>query len=274
MNNLLEQIKEATSYIDNKVFFKPQYGIILGTGLGNLVNEIDVKFQLEYKDIPHFPLSTVESHSGKLIFGLIGNKKIVAMQGRFHYYEGYNMQQVTFPVRVLKALGIERIFISNVSGSLNPSITKGTICMIDDHINLHYENPLAGKNYEELGPRFTDLSAPYDQQMIDKALEIAKKQNIPATKGVYVSVPGPNLETKAEYRYLRIIGGDIVGMSTVPEVIVANHANIATFAISVVTDEGFHEDLQPLSVEEVIATAMEAEPKMTKIMKELIINCN
>ncbi len=273
MSELLKQIKEAQDYIASKASFQPQYGIILGTGLGNLVGEIDIKYELNYEDIPNFPLSTVESHSGKLIFGSLGNKNVVVMQGRFHYYEGYSMKQVTFPVRVLKQLGIEKLFISNVSGSLNPDILKGTIFMIEDHINLQPDNPLVGKNDDTLGPRFPDMSQPYNKELITKALAIAKEHNITATKGVYVSVPGPNLETKAEYKYLRIIGADIVGMSTVPEVIVANHMSIPTFAISVVTDEGFHEELQPLSVEEVIATAIEAEPKMTKVMKELIATC-
>lgn len=272
MENILQKTQEALTYIQSRTDFQPQYGIILGTGLGNLVKEIEIEQTLEYKDIPHFSLSTVESHSGKLIFGHISGKKIVAMQGRFHYYEGYSMQQVTFPVRVMKLLGIEKIMISNVSGSLNPKVLKGTIFIIEDHINLQPENPLVGKNEETFGPRFPDMSASYDKAMIKKAIEIAERNKLPYTKGVYVSVPGPNLETKAEYKYLRIIGGDVVGMSTVPEVIVANHMQLPVFAVSVVTDEGFHEDLQSLSLEEVIATAIETEPKMTLLMKELIQN--
>lgn len=268
---LLEQLKETTDYIRSKTDFQPQYGIILGTGLGNLVNDIAIETVLDYSDIPHFPVSTVESHKGKLIFGTIGDKKIVAMQGRFHYYEGYTMEQVTYPVRVLKQLGIERLFISNVSGSVNENIQKGDLLIIKDHINLQPENPLRGKNYEELGPRFPDMSEPYNLKMIDQAVAIAEKHGFRHHTGVYVSVPGPNLETKAEYVFLNRIGADIVGMSTVPEVIVAVHSGLPVFAISVVTDLGYPpEVVVKVTVEEVIAVAMEAEPKMTRVMRELI----
>ena len=266
----MQQIQESITYIRTKTDYTPEHAIILGTGLGNLVNEMNIEYSINYEDIPHFPVSTVESHKGHLLFGTIGKKKVVAMQGRFHFYEGYNMKQVTFPVRVMKYLGAEKLFVSNVSGSLNPDIPKGTIMIIKDHIYLQTDNPLTGANDENIGPRFTDMSQPYNNEMIDKAMAIAKSNNINACTGVYVSVPGPNLETKAEYKYLRIIGGDAVGMSTVPEVIVGNHMGMPVFAISVITDEGFPEDLQPVAIEEIIAIAGESEPKMTTILKELI----
>lgn len=264
-------IDETVAFIRNRIGeFVPEFGIILGTGLGRLVNEIEVEHQLMYSNIPNFPISTVEFHTGKLIFGKLGGRKVVAMQGRLHYYEGYSMQEITFPIRVMRSLGITKLFVSNAAGSLNPSIKKGSLGIICDHINLLPDNPLRGTNYESLGPRFPDMSAPYDKKMIDQGLEIAKKMDVEAHRVVYVSTSGPNLETPAEYRYMRIIGGDIVGMSTVPEVIVANHAGLPVFAISVVTDEGFHEDLQPVSLEEIIAVAHEAEPKLTSLLKELI----
>ena len=268
---MLENIQQTTSYIKNRIGdFEPEVGIILGTGLGGLVTEIEVEKQLMYSNIPDFPISTLEFHSGKLIFGILAGKKVVAMQGRLHYYEGYTMQQITFPVRVMKMLGIKTLCVSNASGALNPGFRKGDLMVIDDHINLQHLNPLIGRNEAELGPRFPDMSEPYKQIFIKKALEIAQANNITCHKGVYVAVTGPNLETKAEYRFLRIIGGDAVGMSTVPEVIVANHMGLPVFAISVLTDEGFPEDLRPVSLEEIIAVAHEAEPKMTLILKELI----
>lgn len=269
---MLNQIRESVEYIKHRIGdFSPEIGIILGTGLGGLVTEIEVEHQLMYSNIPNFPISTLEFHSGKLIFGTLAGKKVVAMQGRLHYYEGYDMKQITFPVRVLKMLGAQKLFVSNASGSLNPDFKKGALMIIEDHINLQPDNPLIGRNNEDLGPRFPDMSAPYDADLIKKGLSIAKAQNITCHKGVYVSVTGPNLETKAEYNYLRIIGGDAVGMSTVPEVIVANHMSLPVFAISVLTDEGFTEVLQPVSVEEIIRVATEAEPKLTKILKELIL---
>jgi purine-nucleoside phosphorylase len=265
------QIDQALRYIQSQIKdFKPEVGIILGTGLAKLVDEIEVQKILLYADIPHFPISTVEFHSGKLIFGILNGKRVVAMQGRLHYYEGYSMQQITFPVRIMKLLGIERLFVSNASGSLNPAIKKGDLVCIEDHINLLPDNPLRGINLHHLGPRFPDMSAPYNRDLISKALETASKMNIVLHKGVYVATSGPNLETRAEYRYMRLIGGDVVGMSTVPEVIVANHMSLPVFAVSVVTDEGFHEDLQPVSFEEIVAAAAKAEPKMTKVLKELI----
>jgi len=268
---MLDNIQTTTNYIKSRIGdFVPEAGIILGTGLGGLVNEIEVEKQLMYSNIPDFPMSTLEFHSGKLIFGTLAGKKVVAMQGRLHYYEGYSMQQITFPVRVLKMLGIETLFVSNASGSLNPAFKKGELMVIDDHINLQPLNPLVGRNNAELGPRFPDMSEPYKKHLTEKALQIAAANNITCHKGVYVAVTGPNLETRAEYKYLRIIGGDAVGMSTVPEVIVANHMGLPVFAISVLTDEGFPEDLKPVSVEEIIAVASQAEPKLTLILKELI----
>src|SRR5882757_6059566 len=268
---MLENIESTVKYIKSRIDnFEPEVGIILGTGLGGLVKEIEVEKQLMYSKIPDFPISTLEFHSGKLIFGTLGGVKVVAMQGRLHYYEGYNMQQITFPVRVLKYLGIKTLFVSNASGSLNSDFKKGDLMVIADHINLQPQNPLIGRNDNELGPRFPDMSQPYQRTLIDKALTIAKANNIICHKGVYVAVTGPNLETKAEYNYLRIIGGDAVGMSTVPEVIVANHMGLPVFAISVLTDEGFTEVLKPVALEEILAVAHEAEPKMTLILKELI----
>lgn len=270
---MLNLIRESVEYIKQRIGdFKPEVGIILGTGLGGLVSEIEVEHQLMYSNIPNFPISTLEFHSGKLIFGTLAGKKVVAMQGRLHFYEGYNMKQITFPVRVMKMLGIQNLFVSNASGSLNTDFKKGDLMIIEDHINLQPDNPLIGRNYEELGPRFPDMSAPYSANLIKQGLSIAKAQNITCHKGVYVSVTGPNLETRAEYKYLRIIGADAVGMSTVPEVIVANHMGLPVFAISVLTDEGFPEVLQPVSLEEIIKTATEAEPKLTKILKELILH--
>ena len=268
---MLQNIQQTTEYIKRKIGdFEPEVGIILGTGLGGLVNEIEVHFKLMYSNIPNFPISTLEFHSGKLIFGMLSGKKVVAMQGRLHYYEGYDMKQITFPVRVMKMLGIKNLFVSNASGSLNPDFKKGDLIIIDDHINLQPDNPLRGRNADSLGPRFPDMSHPYNKELIKFGLEIAERNNIKCHKGVYVSVTGPNLETKAEYRYLRIIGGDAVGMSTVPEVIVANHMGIPVFAISVLTDEGFSEELEPVSVEQIIKIATEAEPNLTLILKELI----
>jgi len=268
---MLESIEQTTSYIKHRIGdFEPEVGIILGTGLGGLVNEIAVEKQLMYSNIPDFPISTLEFHAGKLIFGMLEGKRVVAMQGRLHYYEGYTMQQITFPVRVMKMLGIKTLFVSNASGALNPDFRKGDLMVIEDHINLQPLNPLTGRNEAELGPRFPDMSEPYKAPLIKKALKIAAENNITCHKGVYVAVTGPNLETKAEYRYLRIIGGDAVGMSTVPEVIVANHMGLPVFAISVLTDEGFPDNLHPVSVEEILAVAHEAEPKMTLILKKLI----
>ncbi|MBB6500374.1 purine-nucleoside phosphorylase [Pedobacter cryoconitis] len=270
---MFQTLHETVEYIKLKTNdFQPEIGIVLGTGLGGLVNEIEVEFSLMYSNIPNFPISTLEFHSGKLIFGVLNGKKVVAMQGRLHYYEGYSMQQITFPIRVMKALGIRNLFISNAAGSLNPAFKKGDLMIINDHINLQPESPLRGRNDADMGPRFPDMSQPYQKDLIKHALAIAEEEKITCHQGVYVSVTGPNLETKAEYNYLRIIGGDAVGMSTVPEVIVANHMSIPVFAVSVLTDEGFTDVLVPVSLEEILATARLAEPKMTKILSQLILS--
>ncbi|WP_291400029.1 purine-nucleoside phosphorylase [Daejeonella sp.] len=267
-----QNLQSTVDYIKRKIDgFEPEIGIILGTGLGGLVEDIEIHHQLMYSNIPNFPISTLEFHSGKLIFGILGGKKVVAMQGRLHYYEGYDMKQITFPVRVMKLLGIIKLFVSNASGALNPAFKKGDLMIIEDHINMQTDNPLRGRNDDDLGPRFPDMSEPYNKELIVRALDIAKKNNITCHTGVYVSVNGPNLETRAEYRFLRNIGADAVGMSTVPEVIVANHMSLPVFAISVLTDEGFPETLTVVSLDEIIKTAQEAEPKMTKILKDLIL---
>jgi purine-nucleoside phosphorylase len=267
---MLEQFKESVAFIRTKTSIEPTVGIILGTGLGGLVKEINVIDEIPYDQIPHFPVSTVESHSGKLIFGELGGKKVVAMQGRFHFYEGYSMQQVTFPVRVMKLLGIERLFVSNASGGVNPDFEVGEIMIQNDHINLFPAHPLIGKNFDELGPRFPDMSAPYDSTMIELAKTIAKENNIRVAVGTYAGLTGPTLETPAEYGYVRAIGADAVGMSTVPEVIVARHMSIPCFAISIITDLGVPGKIKEVSVQDVIEVASRQEPKMTLIMKELI----
>lgn len=267
----MRQLTEAVNFIKQRTDFEPEFGIILGTGLGNLVSYIDVKQEINYSIIPHFQVSTVESHTGKLIFGILGNKKVVAMQGRFHFYEGYTMEEVVFPVRVLKMLGISSIFISNAAGSLKANINKGDLMIINDHINLQPSNPLIGYNEYELGPRFPDLFRAYDAALIKMALQIARENNIVCHTGVYISVPGPMLETPAEYNYLHIIGGDAVGMSTVPEVLACVHMGLKVFAISVITDKGYPvAEIEPVTVEDVIAVAKQAEPKMSLILKELI----
>lgn len=267
---MLEKINQTASYIRKQTNFQPEFGIVLGSGLGGLVNEISVQVALEYASIPNFPLSTVKGHSGKLIFGKLGGKNVIALQGRFHFYEGYSMQEVTFPIRVMKALGIQRLILSNASGGMNPAYQIGDIVIINDHINLMPSNPLIGKNYDELGPRFPDMSEPYDKGMIDLAKKIADKKKFRSHTGVYAGVPGPCFETPAEYRYIRTIGADIVGMSTVPEVIAARHENVPCFAISIVTDLGGFDEVQKVSHEEVLKVATAAEGKMTAIIKELI----
>ncbi len=267
---MLETIKEAADFIRSKSEIHPEVGIILGTGLGGLVNEIQISDTIPYEEIPHFPVSTVESHSGKLILGHLGGKPIIAMQGRFHYYEGYDMKQVTFPVRVMNNLGIKSLFVSNASGGVNPDYEIGDLMILNDHINFFPEHPLRGHNIAELGPRFPDMSQPYDKSLIAKAEEIALANNCKVQKGVYLGLTGPTLETPAEYFAFREIGADTVGMSTVPEVIVARHMNIPCFAISIITDLGVEGKIKEVSVEDVIAVANKVEPKMTLIMKELI----
>lgn len=266
---MMQKIKEAVAYIQGQHATQVQFGVILGTGLGALVNDIEIETSISYEDIPHFPVSTVESHSGKLIFGKLGGKSVVVMQGRFHYYEGYSMKEVTFPVRVLKLLGVEKLFISNAAGGLNPKYEKSDLVIVNDHINLQYENPLTGPNLDEMGSRFPDMSEPYSRSMIALAHQVADKEGITLKEGVYVSVPGPNLETKAEYKYLSIIGADCVGMSTVPEVIVAAQMQLPVFTVSVITDLCYGE-LEPVDIEHIIAAAMKAEPNMTKLIAKMI----
>jgi purine-nucleoside phosphorylase len=249
---------------------EPAIGIILGTGLGGLAAEIHKDVVVDYGDIPHFPVSTVESHHGKLIFGTLGKKPVVAMQGRFHSYEGYTLQQVTFPVRVMHFLGVRTLLISNAAGGMNPQFSRGSIMVITDHINLLGDNPLIGPNDDTLGPRFPDMSEPYSKALIALAEEVALDNRIRIERGVFVAVPGPNLETRAEYRFLRLIGADAVGMSTVPEDIVANHMGMKVLGFSIITDECFPDALQPAVVEEIIAVAGKTEPKLTAIMKGVV----
>ena len=267
---MLEKIKATASYINERIKAHPETGIILGTGLGGLVNEIEIIESIPYHEIPNFPVSTVKGHAGRLIFGKLGNREVLAMQGRFHYYEGYSMQEVTFPVRVLKFAGVKRLFVSNASGGLNPEWEVGDIVAITDHINFFPEHPLRGKNDNTLGPRFPDMSSVYSKKLRAKAKLIALENNINLKEGVYVGVQGPTFETPAEYKMFRLLGADLVGMSTVPEVIVARHSGMKVFGISIITDSGVPDEIVEISHEEVLKVAMKAEPKMTLIMKELI----
>jgi purine-nucleoside phosphorylase len=269
-NPYLEKIKESVSFLSNHLYDTPRIGIIQGTGLGKIVDEMTVHKEISYRDIPHFPESTVESHSGKLLFGTLGGKQVVVMKGRYHFYEGYDMKTVTFPVRVMKGLGIQHLFISNAAGGLNPSFAIGDCMVIEDHIDLFPENPLRGKNLDSLGLRFPDMSEPYQLKLITQAKQISTAHHLPLQYGVYVGLQGPNLETKAEYRYLRTIGADAVGMSTVPEVIVARHMDIPVFAISAITDLCSPHKVKKISIAEVIEAAAMAEPTMTKLIKLLI----
>jgi purine-nucleoside phosphorylase len=270
MTALRKNIEEALASLRAKTAAAPEIGIILGTGLGELAREIVAEALFDYGDIPHFPVSTVESHHGRLIFGTLAGKPVVAMQGRFHYYEGYTMQQVTFPVRVMKFLGVSTLLISNAAGGMNPQFSRGSIMVITDHINLLGDNPLIGVNDETLGPRFPDMSEPYSRRLIGLADAVALDLKIRVEHGVFVAVPGPNLETRAEYRFLRLIGADAVGMSTVPENIVANHMGMKVLGFSIITDECFPDSLQPAKVEEIIAVAGKTEPKLTAIMKGVV----
>lgn len=265
---MLEKIKKTADFLKERMHTQPETAIILGTGLGSLANEITEKYEIKYEEIPNFPVSTVEGHSGKLIFGKLGNKDIMAMQGRFHYYEGYSMQEVTFPVRVMKELGIKTLFVSNASGGTNPAFEIGDLMIITDHINYFPEHPLRGKNL--YGDRFPDMSEAYSKELIQKALQIAKEKGMKVQQGVYVGTQGPTFETPAEYKLFRIFGADAVGMSTVPEVIVANHCKIKVFGISVITDLGVEGKIVEVSHEEVQIAADAAQPKMTTIMRELI----
>lgn len=263
-------IQQTVDFLQKKGFIAPKIGIILGTGLGQLVEHILIEKEVDYADIPNFPISTVESHSGKLILGNLEGQKVVVMQGRFHLYEGYSLQETTFPIRILKALGIQKLLVSNAAGAINLTFKKGDLMLIEDHINLQGGSPLAFKNVGEFGERFVDMSAPYNAQMNQKALEIAQQNNITLHQGVYAAVVGPQLETRAEYRYLKTIGADAVGMSTVPEIIVANHLNLPVLAISVLTDECDPNNLKPIDISEIIAIANQAEPKMVTLFKGLI----
>lgn len=267
---MLEKIKQTADYIKSKLQVIPEVGIILGTGLGELATQITNRQELPYETIPNFPVSTVEGHSGKLIVGKLGENLVLAMQGRFHYYEGYNMKEVTFPVRVMAALGLKTLLLSNAAGGMNPNFEIGDIMIINDHINLFPEHPLRGKNFNELGTRFPDMSEAYSKDLIAKAKKIAADNNIKVQEGVYVGTQGPTFETPAEYKYFHIIGGDAVGMSTVPEVIVANHAKMRCFALSIITDLGVPGKIVEVTHEEVQQIANKVQPLMTLIMKELI----
>ena len=266
---MLEKIKNTASYIRKKIDSEPEVGVILGTGLGGMVNDIDIQVTIDYTEIPDFPVSTVDGHHGRLIYGNLGGKKILAMQGRFHYYEGYEMEQVTYPVRVMKMLGVKNLIVSNASGGVNPDFEIGDLMILDDHINL-LPNPLIGKNINELGPRIVDMSEPYDRNLIARAEEIAREHNIKVQKGCYVATSGPTLETPKEYQYFRIIGGDAVGMSTVPEVIVARHMEIPVFAVSIITDLGVPGKIEKISHDDVQRAAEKVEPQMTALMEKLI----
>lgn len=268
---MIDHIKEATAYLKKHGITAPEVGVILGTGLGNkFVEQIKNPIVINYNSIPHFPISTVEFHKGKLIYGDVNGKKVLAMQGRFHYYEGYSMQQITLPVRVMKLLGIKYLLISNAAGNLNLKWKKGEMMLIDDHINLQPDNPLRGSNFEVFGPRFPDMSAPYSKKLNDLLIKIAKAKMIKLNKGVYVAVMGPNLETRAEYRFLKQVGADAVGMSTVPEVLVANHMGLPCCAISVLTDDCDPDNLKPVVISDIIAIAGKAEGKLTELYVELI----
>lgn len=265
-----EQVQETVNYIKEKTGFTPEYGVILGSGLGSFTDDIAIEFTLPYNEIPNFPVSTVQGHKGALVFGTIGDKKVVAMQGRFHFYEGYDMKQVTFPVRVMKYLGITKLVVSNASGGVNPNYEVGSIILIKDHINMMPEHPLRGKNDERFGPRFVNMSEPYSLKMIAKAREIAKGANIEVKDGVYMGLQGPTFETLSEYKMVKNIGADCVGMSTVPEVIVARHMDLETFGLSVITDMGDEENIEEVNHEEVLKAAQKAEPSVRLLIKELI----
>lgn len=265
-----ELVQETVNYIKAETGFTPEYGVILGSGLGSFTDDIQIEFTLPYSEIPNFPVSTVQGHKGALVFGTIGDKKVVAMQGRFHFYEGYDMKQVTFPVRVMKYLGVTKLVVSNASGGVNPNYEVGSIVLITDHINMMPEHPLRGKNDERFGPRFVNMSEPYSRAMIAKAKTIAKENNIIVQDGVYMGLQGPTFETLSEYRMVKNIGADCVGMSTVPEVIVARHMELETFGLSVITDMGDEENIEEVNHAEVLKAAEKAEPSVRFLIKELI----
>ena len=269
-DTILDQLNAAVAFIKKSYPHEPEIGIVLGSGLGNLISEMEVERELEYGSIPHFPVSTVEGHRGKLIFGQMHGKKLVAMSGRFHYYEGYTPQQVVFPIRVMKWMGVKTLMISNAAGGMNAGFRIGDLMIIRDHISLFTENPLRGKNHDELGPRFPDMSEPYNKELISKIKSIGSRLNIPLKEGVYAGVTGPTFETRAEYKFLHIAGGDAVGMSTVQEVIAARHMGMKVAALSVITDLGIREEENMITHEEVLRAAREAEPKLTAIFKALI----
>ena len=265
-----EKVQETVSFIKEKTNFSPEYGVILGSGLGNFTEDMDIEFTLPYTEIPNFPVSTVEGHKGALVFGKIGDKNVVAMQGRFHYYEGYNMQEVTFPIRVMKYIGVSKLIVSNASGGVNPSYKVGSIVLIKDHVNMFPEHPLRGENDSRFGPRFVNMSDPYSPKMIVKAKEIASELNIEVQDGVYLGLQGPTFETISEYRMVSALGCDCVGMSTVPEVIVARHMELETFGVSVITDMGDEESIGVITHKEVLEAAKNAEPKVRSLIGELI----
>lgn len=275
MENIsIKKINEAVSFLEQKGINEPLVGVVLGTGLHQIIGLLENSIVIPYCDIPHFPLSTVEFHKGNLHFGTIENKKVLLMQGRFHFYEGYSMQQIVFPIRVMKLLGIKNLLLTNAAGGINPRFKKGDLALITDHINLQNGNPLTGKNLDELGSRFPDMSEPYSNMINSTILNEAEKMNLKLKSGVYASVNGPNLETKAEYRYLKIIGADMVGMSTVPEVIAANHMQLPCSAISVITDECDPDNLLPVNIAEIIAVAQKADKKLSNLLKQVIIKIN
>lgn len=265
-----EQVQETVDYIQNKTNFSPEYGVILGSGLGGFTDDIEIDYILSYNEIPNFPVSTVEGHKGALVFGHIHGKKVVAMQGRFHFYEGYSMKEVTFPVRVMKYLGVEKLIVSNASGGVNPNYKVGSIVIIKDHVNMMPEHPLRGKNDSRFGPRFVNMSEPYSRKMMAKAKEIAADLDIHVQDGVYLGLQGPTFETLSEYKMVKALGCDCVGMSTVPEVIVARHMELETFGISVITDMGDAENIDSITHEEVLEAAREAEPHVRRLIRELI----
>lgn len=266
----LKELKETVKFLQKQYKKTPQVGIVLGSGLGNFMSHIKVEKEVPYSEIPHFPVSTVEGHSGKLIFGKLGEKTVVAMGGRFHFYEGYSPQEVVFPIRVMKLLGIGTLLLSNAAGSVNPSFKVGDIMIIKDHISLFTPNPLVGKNMDEFGPRFPDMSEPYKRSLIGQAKDIAAQNDFDIKEGVYVAVTGPTFETRAEYKMIHVIGGDVVGMSTVQEAIAANHMGLPVFAVSIVTDLGIREDDNIITHEEVLHAAKEAEPRLALLFKELV----
>jgi purine-nucleoside phosphorylase len=267
-----EQVQETVSFIKEKTNFTPEFGVILGSGLGSFTDDIQIEFTLPYSEIPNFPVSTVQGHKGALVFGTIGNKKVVAMQGRFHFYEGYSMKEVTFPVRVMKYLGVEKLVVSNASGGVNPNYEVGSIVILKDQINMMPEHPLRGKNDERFGPRFLNMSEPFSNNMISTAKSVAKKLKITVQDGIYLGLQGPTFETLAEYKMVKILGADCVGMSTVPEVIVARHMDMECFGLSVITDMGNEENIETVSHDEVLEAAKKAEPNVRSLIKELILN--